>query len=137
MTWSDLPLKPTRKILRQFAAALAIVFLALALRRGFAQGHVALGLVFCAMSVWGVIGLIKPSLVRWLFIAATVVAFPIGWVVTHLVLAIMFYLILTPVSLFFRARKRDALSLARKPAGDTYWIERKPNADPARYFKQF
>jgi hypothetical protein len=137
MTWSDLPLKPTRKILRQFAAALAIVFLALTLRRGFAQGHVALGWVFCVMSVWGVIGLFKPSLVRWLFITATVVAFPIGWVVTNLVLAIMFYLILTPVGLFFRARKRDALSLARKPAGDTYWTERKPNTDPARYFKQF
>src|SRR3954454_20090146 len=109
MKWTDLPLKPTDRVLRQFAVAWLIFFLALAARQYFAHHHHTAGIIVGAVSLIGIVGLIKPAAVRWLFVGATVAAFPIGWVVTHVVLAAMFYLVLTPMAVWFRLRGRDEL----------------------------
>ena len=90
------------------------LFLAMALRQAFAHGHPTAGWMLGAIACIGLLGLLKPFIVRWLFIGATVAAFPIGWLVTQLMLAIMFYLVLTPVALVFRWRGRDELQLKRK-----------------------
>jgi hypothetical protein len=137
LSWSELPLKPTNRILRQFAAAWLVVFLTLGLRRVLGHGHLTAGYVFCAIAVVGVIGLIVPGAVRWLFIGATIVAFPIGWVVTLVMLAVMFYLILTPVGWVFRLRGRDALQLRLQPERNSYWVTRNDTPEPERYLKQF
>ena len=137
MNWSDLPLKPTPRVLRQFAAAWTVVFLALGLHQALVRGHPAAGLVLGAVSAIGLVGLFRPASVRWLFVGATVAAFPVGWLVTWLVLAIMFYLVLTPVALVFRWRGRDALQLRRKPGCASFWITRSDTPDAGRYLKQF
>src|SRR5689334_7256673 len=115
LTWSELPLKPTNRILRQFAAAWLVVFLAMGLRQVLGHGSPTTGYVLCAVAAVGVLGLVIPRAVRWLFVGATIVAFPIGWVVTLVMLAIMFYLILTPVGWLFRLRGRDLLQLRSEP----------------------
>jgi hypothetical protein len=84
----------------------------------------------------GVPGLIHPPLVRWVYVATSVVSFPIGWVVSHVLLALIFYLLITPLGILRRVFGRDALQL-RRPTGETYWMEKKPVTDPARYLKQF
>ena len=137
MNWSDLPLKPTPRVLRQFAAAWTVVFLALGLHQALVRGHPATGLVFSAVSVVGLVGLFRPASLRWLFVGATIAAFPVGWLVTWLVLAIMFYLVLTPVALVFRWRGRDALQLRRKSEGASFWTTRSDLPDAGRYLKQF
>jgi len=128
MHWPDLPWKPTQRALRQFSAAW---------RHGFARGHPAAGRILALVSLVGVLGLIQPSSVRWLFVAATAIAFPIGWLVTQLVLLVMFYLVLTPVALVFRWRGRDELQLRGRPARSSFWIEREKPPEPGRYLKQY
>jgi hypothetical protein len=137
MNWSDLPLKPTPRVLRQFAAAWTVIFLALGLHQALARGHPAAGIIFGAVSVVGLVGLFRPASLRWLFVGATIAAFPVGWLVTQMVLAIMFYLVLTPVALVFRWRGRDALQLRRKPEGASFWTTRSDSPDAGRYLKQF
>lgn len=137
MNWSDLPLNPTPRILRQFAAAWFLVFLAAALRQAFARHHPIAGWVLGAVSLAGILGLVKPPAVRWLFVGATIVAFPIGWVVSHLMLAVMFYLVLTPIALFFRFRGRDELHLRRNPAQTSQWHARGDPPEAGRYLKQY
>ena len=137
LSWSELPLKPTSRILRQFAAAWLVVFLVMGLRRVLGHGSLTAGYVLCAVAFIGVVGLIMPGAVRWLFIGATIVAFPIGWVVTLVMLAIMFYLILTPVGWLFRLRGRDALQLRREPERTSYWATRSETPAAERYLKQF
>ncbi len=138
MKWSELPLSPTPKALRQFAAAWLVFFLLGGLHQYLMRGRPQVGLIMAGLAVVvGVLGLVKPMAVRWLFIVAMVAAFPIGWVVSQLMLLLMFFAVITPVALFFRLMGRDALQ--RKPAPDrpSLWVPKATPSDVRRYFKQY
>jgi len=137
MKFSDLPLKPTPRALRQFATGWLILFLGLAARQGSTRGHTTARCVLVVMALIGIAGLLRPASVRWLFVGATVVTFPFGWVVTQAVLALMFYLVLTPVALLYRWRGRDALQLRRRAEQSSFWTTRGEPPPPAKYLKQF
>jgi hypothetical protein len=137
MKWSDLPLKPSARVLRQFAATWLIFFGALAIRQGLVRGHTTPGIVLGGVALAGAIGLARPAAVRWLFVGAMVAAFPIGWTVTQVVLAVMFYWVLTPVALIFRWRRRDALQLRRRSDRASFWTGRGDPPEAERYLKQF
>jgi len=91
----------------------------------------------CAGVVFGVLGLIKPSAIQLLFKGCMWLAFPIGWVISQLMLLIMFYGLVTPVAWLFRIRGRDLLS--RKPAPDrvTFWVPNEAPGDVRSYFRQY
>jgi Saxitoxin biosynthesis operon protein SxtJ len=138
MKWSDLPFKPTARVLRQFAAAWLVFFLVVGAYRYVARGQHLVGIVVGVMAVVvGVTGLIRPTAVRWLFVGATGLAFPIGWVVSQIMLGLMFYGIITPLALLFRLQGRDLL--ARKPAPNrpTFWTPKQTPEDMGTYFRQY
>ena len=137
MKWFNFPLKPTPRVLRQFAAAWLVFFLAVAVQQMFLRHRVTTAGVLGVIALIGLAGLWQPSAVRWLFVGATVAAFPIGWVMTQVVLAVMFYVVLTPLALVFRWRGRDELQLRPKPEQTSFWITRHPERDVRRYLKQF
>ena len=138
MKWSELPLKPTARALRQFAAAWLIFFLAVGLYRYVVRGQHQAGIALGVMAiVFGVTGLIKPAALRWLFIGATVLTFPIGWVVSQIMLAMMFYGIITPLAVLFRIRGRDLLSRKPAPNRASFWTSKQTPADMGSYFRQY
>src|ERR1019366_10034712 len=138
MKWSDLPLKPTARMLRQFAAAWLIFFLAVGVYRYVARGQHQVGIGVGLMAiVVGVTGLIRPAAVRWLFVGATVLAFPIGWVVSHIMLAVMYYGIITPLAVWFRIRGRDLLSRKPAPNRASFWAPKHTPDDMGAYFRQY
>jgi hypothetical protein len=65
------------------------------------------------------------------------VGFPIGWTMSHLLLAVTYFGVLTPVALFFRLVGRDALCRRFDRAASSYWTARPLPPDVDRYFKQF
>jgi hypothetical protein len=137
MIWREIPRNPTAKVLRQFAGAWLIVFALLAAKQ-YRQGHHNAALALAAVAVVaGIPGLIKPGLVRWLFVTLMVLAFPIGWTVSQLMLLLMYYIILTPVALLLRIRGRDPL--LRKPQRDreSYWLAKETPRDVRSYFRQY
>ena len=76
----------------------------------------------CAVgAIIGIIGLYAPRLVRSIFVGWMILAFPIGWVISHLTLGILYYLLFTPVAIAFRIAKRDRLVLRRQPEAQSYW----------------
>ena len=135
MKFSELPLKPTPRVLRQFAAGWLVCFLALAFRFGLLK-HAHAGEILALLSLAGILGLVAPRALHWPFVVLTIAAFPIGWVVTQLVLALMFYGVLSPLALVFRWRGRDLLQLRRRDSG-TYWTTREEQPPPEKYLKQF
>ena len=52
-------------------------------------------------------------------------------------MAIVFYVVLTPVGLIFRAIGRDPLHRRFEPTASTYWVPREPARDAQRYYRQF
>ena len=138
MKWSDLPLKPTARALRQFAGAWLIIFLAAGVHRYVARGQHEVGIAVCVMAlVVGGIGLIRPAAVCWLFVGATVLAFPIGWVVSQIMLAVMYYGIITPLALWFRIRGRDLLSRKPAPNRPSFWMPKRTPEDMGAHFRQY
>lgn len=136
MQWSDVTAAPPQKMLRQFAGLFLVFFL------GLAGWHVwtkqadgwAAALAGIGLGV-GVLGLVRPSAVRWIFTGWMVVAFPIGWTISRLMLGVMFYGIFTPVAFVFRAMKRDALRIRREDAR-SYWTVKPRPENVASYFRQ-
>src|SRR5438309_4580317 len=139
MNWSDLPWQPTARTLRQFAALWLVFFGALAVWHGFVHGRTAVAVTGAVLALTvGPLGLAWPALVRPVFVGWLVLAFPIGWVVSRVVLAVLFYGLFTPLALAFRLAGRDALRLRRAPDGTaSYWTRRPAPADVRRYFRQF
>jgi hypothetical protein len=138
MLSSDVCFTPSTRTLRQFAALWIGFFLALAFWQGFYQGRegLAVALALLALTV-GTLGLVWPLWVRKVYVAWMFLAFPIGWGVSHAVLAWLFYGLFTPVGLVFRLLGRDALLLRRPADRETYWMPRPPVCEPGRYFRQF
>jgi hypothetical protein len=138
MQWSDIQFRPPGKMLRQFAGLWLVCFGGLAAWEGFARGHstLAAGLAGLALVV-GTLGLIWPQFVRPIYVAWMVLAFPIGWTVSQLILALMFYGLFTPIGLVFRLIGRDPLHRARRRGLETYWTPKPTPADLRRYFQQF
>ena len=87
---------------------------------------------FVAALYYGIPPIRRPLYLAWMY-----AAFPIGWAVSHLLLAVVYYLVLTPTGLAFRLSGRQALPRRFDRNAKTYWVERRPVRDPARYFKQF
>lgn len=138
MRWSDITFTPSSRTLRQFAGAWLGVFAGLACWHGLWRQRPALALVFAGLAVAvGLLGLVKPQSVRTVFVAAQVVAFPVGWAVSHLLLGILFYGVFTPLGLFFRLVGRDVLRRQRQPEAATYWTPKPAATDLRSYFRQF
>lgn len=138
MNWRNLALHPKPKVLRQFSAGWLVLFLGMGLHRWLALGDSGLGLLLLGLGILvGIGGLVRPGWVRWLFAAWMLLAWPLGWLISQASLAIMFYLVITPVALFFKLRRRDALGLQRDPGRASYWAPVQENHDIRRYFRQY
>lgn len=147
MALVKLDLNPTRVMLRNFAAFGLAAFGLLALQCGW-WGRIVLfrlpsgaaapvALALAALAAWCLLGLVHPKLIRPLYVGLMVVSYPIGSVVSYVVLAILFYLVITPIGLVFRLIGRDAMTRRFDPAAPTYWVPRRPVTDSKRYFRQF
>ena len=138
MRWSDIPFDPTRTTLRQFAGLWLVFFGGMALWQALVRGHANLGLSIGALAlVVGVAGLMRPEWVRLIYIGWMVLAFPIGWTVSQVILLLMYFGLFAPIGLVFRLIGRDPLHRGRRPGLETYWSPKPAPASPLRYFQQF
>jgi len=137
MQWSDVTKAPSTKMLRQFAGLSLVVFGGLAAWR-FWHGQTGAATIALAVAagVIGVVGLIWPAAVRPIYTAWMVVAFPIGWTVSHIALGAVFYLVFTLVGVVFRLMGRDSLHLKRMSRA-SYWTAKTANRAGEDYLRQY
>jgi hypothetical protein len=62
---------------------------------------------------------------------------PVGSVVSQVLLAVVYFVVVTPLALVMRASGRDPLERRLDPAAPTYWIRRDGVRPMAGYFRQF
>ena len=104
---------------------MAIAFLVIGLIPLWWQGGWRLWAIIVA-ATFGAIALIAPALLSplkqlWLGLGNI-----LRRVTTPLVLAFIFYVVLTPMGLLMRLLGKDLLRLQRDAKAETYWIERDP-----------
>jgi hypothetical protein len=131
------PFKPSDKMLRQFSGLCIVFFGAIAARQEFHHHHRTAAIILALLAITiGPLGLIAPRAVKPIFIGWMYLAYPIGWVISHVVLGIIYYVLFTPVALFFRMTGRDALRLKPAPQAATYWQVKPRALDKSHYFRQ-
>ncbi len=139
MALIDINWTPTRRELRQFAV-ITLIGCAIvgAVLRWY--GYASAGTVVWAVGVViGLVGLVVPLAAKPVYLLLSVVSWPIGFVVSYVVLAVFYYGIITGTGLIFRLLGRDPLHLRPDPEATSYW-QPKSLPDPEnkqRYFRQF
>jgi hypothetical protein len=139
MALIDLELHPEEHQLQSFGLFWLPGFCLLAGLLGWIRfDQQQLALVLAAVGLASLLAtLVQPRLVQPLFVVLMIATFPIGIVISHLLIAAVYYLCVTPIGLVLRLTGRDSMK-RRFPAGEeSYWIERKAVEDPDRYFRQF
>jgi hypothetical protein len=136
--------RPDARKLRQFAACWLVGFGAIGLIVAWKGGALSgSGRWTVPIVLWwlgavvGTVGLAVPWAVRPAYVLAMGLALPIGWVVGHVVLAVVYFGVFTPVAIVFRRRGRDALQRDFDGSADSYWVDRKPRASDKSYLNQF
>ncbi|MCD4822974.1 MAG: hypothetical protein K8S55_00060 [Phycisphaerae bacterium] len=72
-----------------------------------------------------------------MYVVLNTATLPIGLVVSHAMILILFFLVITPVGLIFRLIKRDALHRKFDKQAESYWVACEPHPPAKRYFRQF
>ena len=82
-------------------------------------------------------GLAWPEALRIVYVAATYATFPIGLVVSFVILAVIYYFVLSPIGLVMHLFRNDPLQRRFDRSAKTYWSPREQEENIERYFQQF
>lgn len=127
---------PSEKQLRQFAVVCLPAFALIGYTVYRWSSSTTAGYVLAAVGMACLLtGLIRPGAIRPVYFLLMLITVPIGWLVSHLVLWVIYYGIVTPTGLVFRLIGRDPLRL-KKPHVSSYWQQHTQRSDPKSYYRQ-
>lgn len=85
-----------------------------------------------------VTGAVVPRALKWIYIVWMSIAFVLGFVMAHVILALLFFLVITPIGLVARWLGQDFLSIKLNQAAGSYWIPREKKVKSMHdYERQF
>lgn len=138
MMWADVTKAPKPAVVRQFGVVCLVILGAAGLLLALKHGRPALGYGLVGLGVLSaLLGAAAPGLFRWVFTGSMLLAFPIGFVVSQIMLVILFFVVFFAVGAFLRLRGWDSMARKRKPPGTTYWETKPAPSDPKRYLRQY
>ena len=138
MALIEINTEPSKKDLVWFGVLFAVFFGVIGTLLTYRWGMPEVGRI-----VWMVAGAVlaayaiipplrKPIYLGWIY--ATL---PIGFVVSHTILFITYFGVITPIGLAMRAAGRDPMTRELDKSATSYWRSRPRDVDPKRYFRQF
>lgn len=143
----ELDWNPSDRILRDFGFIALLGFSGLAAMAWFEVFLFSVGLgdarkpVAIALAAVGLLSalfsLVLPRANRAIYVLLSVVTYPIGLVVSYVLMALLFFGLFAPVGILFRLIGRDILQLRSDQRADSYWLRARPPRPRKRYFRQF
>ena len=123
------------KDLRKFAFTVGIVFFLLGglfLWKGksLAPWFIGIGATLLFF------GAFFPRVLKPVYFAWMGLALVLGWVMTRVILSVIFYAVITPISLLMRFQKKDILNTHILKEEKSYWTNRVPR-EKTSYEKQY
>jgi hypothetical protein len=103
---------------------------------GSAKPYVVNGFIGLA-TYSGIFSLLYPKANLPIYVGLTVLSYPIGLVLSYVIMGTLFFGIITPTGIVMRIIGRDPLDRKFEPEADTYWHDCRPARDKASYFRQF
>ncbi len=138
MRWSKVTARPTDGRLREFAAVAICIMVAITLVQ-FLRGQQAIAAVCFILAVsLALVSWRFPRVLAPVFTLSLLLTFPLAWLLSHILLAILFFGLITPLAIVFRLCGRDVLDRrSRKDQATSYWQPRSPAKSVRRYFRQY
>ena len=143
----ELNLRPERRVLRQFGGLACVGFAALAALAWFgvlvfawlpeAARPASAAALAGLGALSGLLSLVWPEANRALYVGLSLVAFPIGFVLSYAIMGLLFYGMIAPLGLVLRLAGRDPLDRRFLPDAETYFVDAGPERSRESYFKQF
>ena len=134
MTLIEINWRPASRQLRQFAVISLAIFPLLGWLWGASSAAVsllaAIGLVIA------IAGLLRPAIIRPIFLGLMIVTIPIGIVAGELALILIYVAVFIPIGILFKISRRDALKLKIDRQAKTYWQPKKQPRGPEQYYRQ-
>jgi len=126
----------SNKDIRSFGITIGIILLIISGLLIYYNKEIYLVIGIIALTFIG-LGLILPVLLKPFYFVWMTFAAILGWVMTRVILSLVFYLIITPIGLLTRLLGEDFLAL-KKTKSDSYWNYRDSSEElNQNYEKQF
>ena len=130
-------IKAGKKDLRSFGVMIGIIFLLIAGFLIYKDKESFQMLLYIAGSFIG-LGLLIPILLKPIYILWMAFAIILGWIMTRLILSLLFYVIITPIGVILKIIGKDSLELKKQSVKESYWNQRDKNLEKNQnYEKQF
>lgn len=129
-------IKGTRKELRNFGFLIGVVLALIAALVWWKDGGGFLVLLGCGAAVVAT-GLVVPVALRPAYKGWMLLAAGLNWVMTRLILGVLFYLVITPIGTMSRLFGKGFLDAEFKTDSETYWNYRKEQPGKEQYEQQF
>lgn len=128
---------PSVRILRQFAVAMSAFLVAMAtVAHAHGANWATVGVVATLCVGIGVTAWVRPEVLRVPYVLMTLATHPIGTVLSHAILLMLFFVVITPLGLLARVVRRDPLNVRWDPSARSYWRSRPHRRDPSSYLRQ-
>ena len=130
-------IKSKKNDIRNFGLIIGAVLIAIVLLLFWLENQsydilMIVGVVLCVTS------LILPVILKPFYFAWMTFAVILGWIMTRVILSLVFYGIITPIGLFSRLFGKEFLNLKLNKTENTYWNHRRtPSLKKVNYEKQF
>ena len=129
--------RPDARELRRFAIAMLVGFFVLGAlsawkTKGVHTGSIVLWSIGASLAIAAFV----PKLGRIAYLAVYLPTSIIGYVVSNVMLTLMFFLVITPLGIIMKLMGKDVLQ-QRRPNRTTQWAPVKETKDEASYYRQF
>jgi hypothetical protein len=143
----ELNLRPDANTLRQFGYIAVVGFGGLALCAwnewlifAFGLGELKLGVVSLLGGLAGLsllFSLVYPKANLPIYLGLSIVAYPIGFVLSYVIMGTLFFGLIGPVAIFFKLIGRDPMHRSYDSGAESYWSDARPQRPQDAYFRQF
>jgi hypothetical protein len=128
---------PTRRDLVVFGFVMPLVAALLGVLVDFRfDAPTATWIIWAAGGALTLVYLAVPPSRRPIFLGWMYATYPLGWVLSHVALLIVFFIAIVPFGLAARLLRRDLLARRFDRSAPSYWTARTPTSDLRRYFRQ-
>jgi hypothetical protein len=129
--------QPDRNELRRFAISMLVGFAVIGLIVAWRAGQFGRGTFICwELGLALAVAAQVPKLGRIAYLCVYVPTSLIGYVISHVVLTLIFFFVFMPLGMLLRLMGKDLLQL-RATGGQTKWRRVEEAKDANRYYRQF
>lgn len=127
----------SRRNLRKFGLFVGGIFLIIGLFMEYRQSVSEWRFIFAGAGfMLLVLGAVYPGSLKYVYKFWMGLAFTLGWMVSRILLSIIYYAVMTPIGLLMRLFGRNPLDPHPHKANDSFWISRSGRAFSAEQYKK-